>query len=268
MTAVQRMHQDKTLSVQTDQKKWTMELETSVAKKRGRPVGWKKHRTATSDKPYPEVYSAMIAALPPLEQQVGYHREMILRRIDELTANALDTRTLEERFAELLGMSPRLASQVVHGLQPLTTSMLAVCAEKLEVNPTFLLTGAVPALPVQTPSTKIPSEEGEFLRAYQNANNAGKVASFFILALPELLEFIPKEIALRVIGSLCILHDAGAQELLRFLPSVLGRYKVRTGNFPDEFNDADLIFTPLHEWLGIFGPEKNSLCMYYPNSIN
>lgn len=245
-----------------------MEIEASVAKKRGRPVGCKNHRAVPSTKAYPEVFLAMIAALPPLKQQVGHHREMILRRIDELTANAFDTRTLEARFAELLGMSPRLASQVVHGLQPLTTSMLAVCAEKLEVNPTFLLTGAVPALPVQTPSTKIPSEDGEFLRAYHNSNNAGKVASHFILALPELLEFIPKEIALRVIGSLCILHDVGAQELLCFLPSVLGRYQVRTGNMPNELNHVDLIFTPLHELLGIFGPEKNPLCMYYPSSIS
>lgn len=245
-----------------------MEIEASVAKKRGRPVGWKKHQTVTSDKPYPKVYSAMIAALPPLEQQVGHHLEMILRRIDELTANAFDTRTLEERFAELLGMSPRLAGQVVHGLHPLTTSMLAVCAEKLDVNPTFLLTGTVPPFPAKTLPTDPSSEETEYLRNYRNSNNAGKVASHFILALPELLEFIPKEIALRVIGSLCILHDAGAQELLCFLPSVVGRYKVRTGNMPDEFNDADLIFTPIHEWLGIFGPEKNPLCMYYPSSIN
>lgn len=244
-----------------------MELETSVARNRGRPVGWKKHQAAPSTKPYPEVYSAMIAALPPLEQEVGHHREMILRRIDELTANAFDTRTLEERFAELLGMSPRLAGQVVHGLHPLTTSMLAVCAEKLDVNPAFLLNGTFPPLPAKTLPTDPSSDETEYLRNYRNSNNVGKVASLFILALPELLEFIPDEIALRVIEALCILHDTGAQELLCFLPSVLGRYKVRIGNMPNEFNDVELIFTPIHEWLGIFGPEKNPLCMYYPHSI-
>ena len=82
------------------------------------------------------------------------------------------------------------------------------------------------------------------------------------VSLPRLLEALPEQASERVIASLVRLHDAGAQDLLSYLPKVLGSFKVRTGRDPLTFQDAPPVFTPLHESLGIYGPEQMPLVQY------
>lgn len=242
----------------------------SIGKRRpGRPVGSTKSAIAaakvkaTGGSPtLAAAYSSFVARHPSSEPG-GDSLDLVLRRIDERTANVIDNKTLPQRIADLTGMSLLLASKVVMGVTPLTLKMAVVIADKLGVSLDFLLTGVDKH--VATPSicgcSLTPDETG-FLQSYRLANDIGKAAIQFHLFLPRLLETLPEDASARVMGSLMRLHDAGEQELLSYLPEVLGRYKARTGLDPLSFYDAPPVFTPIHENMGIFGPEQLPLVGY------
>lgn len=237
-------------------------------KRRGRPVGSTKSALAAAKViaggGSPSFVMAYVSFLSrhPLAEPTGFSVELMLKRIDDLSANILDEKSLPQRLADLTGMSLALANKVVVGAMPFTAKMVAVIAEKLDASTEYLLTGVKGQVQAPKFECAIPPDEKEMLTHYREASETGKAELMFHVSLPRLLEVLPEQASERVIASLIRLHDAGAQDFLSYLPKVLGSFKVRTGRDPLAFQDASTIFTPLHESMGIYGPEQMPLMQY------
>lgn len=246
------------------------------AKRRGRPVGSAHQRKELQRKPAREAspaslvmaYCEFLSKHPFAPEPTGLSVELILYRIDLLTANIAEGKTLAQRIATLLGMSLVLADKVVAGAAPITLKMIVVLAEKLETTTDYLLTGCKARAPAGASQIQLDTGEEELLSDYRAGNDTAKAALMFQLALPRLLEALPEEASARVIASLVRLHDAGAQDQLRYLPRVLGAFKARTGCDPLGYLQASTVFTPLHEAWGIYGPEQQPLVRYLVPSEN
>lgn len=185
-----------------------------------------------------------------------------LYRIDRLTANLLENEPLSKRIADLGGLSLQMAEKVVAGLAPFPLKSLVAVAQKLGVTTDCLLMGKRPSEPEAKSVQPLDEEEKELLKHYESADAGGRARITFIITLPQLLESMPEEASSRVVASMVHLHDAGLQELLAFLPATLGAYKVKTGVDPMDWIESPHIITPLHEWLGVFGPEQKPLLQY------
>ena len=226
------------------------------AKRRGRPVGAtgkvSKDQSTALVKPYQD----FLEAHPVPEEPQGYSLPLFLKRFDVMTANLTENKPLVQRLAEAAGMSLHVATRVIAGLTPVTANMIAAIGKKLGCSTDALMTG-VPKAKTQSDSDKSRSEEEiQLLANYEKAAPLAKLGIFFILSLEQMLGVIEEEGRTRVIGSLLRLHDAGAQELLAFLPATLGAHQARTGKSVGDCFDAPIVFTPVHEFCGVYGPER------------
>lgn len=241
-------------------------------KRPGRPFGSANKRMIDPDQvraalsPSPQslvmTYVAFLSKHPSPPEATGFSGELILNRIDLLTANIVENKSLAQRIADVSGMSFALADKVVAGAAQITPKMIVVIAEKLGTTTDYLLTGRKARHPPATHGAKFYPDEKELLSQYRTGNDTAKAASMFHVALPRLLEAFPEEATARVIASLVHLHDAGAQDHLCYLPMVLGTFKMRTGRDPLEYLEEPTVFTPLHEAWGIYGPEQQPLVNY------
>ena len=231
-------------------------------KRRGRPVG---SRLGSSDGPEATMvmpYLNFLKAHPVPEEPKGYSLPLFLKRFDVLTANVIENKPLVERLAEAAGMSTHVATRVMAGLTPVTANMIAAIAKKVGCSTDLLVTG-IPHKRTNAEHDESQSvDESEVLAHYKKANPLGKASVFFVLTLQQLLDVIQEEGRSRVIGSLMRLHDAGAQEILAFLPSTLGAHKAKTGKPVGDCFDAPVVFTPVHEVCGVYGPETQPLMSY------
>lgn len=225
--------------------------------RRGRPRGSTKQKPAQDQLTLDGSLLSYLTAHAAETEAQGYSLQMFLRRIDIRTANIVEGKSLAQRFAETAGTSLHVATRVISGLTPLTSNMVVAIAKRLGCTTDQLLTGQEPAQP-EVPS----ADESELLDLYRKADSLGKASMLFILSLDQLLISLPDDPRDRVTASLVSLHDAGAHELLSALPSQLGAYKARTGRDPVLHGEGMTIFTPVHEFCGVFGPEQRPLQKY------
>lgn len=233
----------------------TRNSSTVVAtKRRGRPVGSTRSKRRTERGAKSNQYLDFLAQHPVPVEPSGFSIELVLQRLDARTADFNNPRPLVERLAEAAHIPLATANDVMAGIKPFTSKMVVTMAKSIGCTTDELLNGDHPA-----PSA---DEEAKFLSLYRAANPAHKEAITFILALGPLLESLPTEARDRVIASLAALYNAGAQELLAFLPSCLGAFQAKTGVHLDVLATMPVIFTPLHEFLGVYGPEQAPLAAY------
>lgn len=240
-------------------------LLTATPKRRGRPPG-------SIKKPKPTQglvtlsWAATIANHIQKSQwtskNVGFSTELILQRVDQHTANYTHKIPLAQRIADLTGMSPALAEKVVQGNTPLTVKMVVALAKKLGFTTDYLINGERPSLPASHTYNDCDEDEKKLLDLYRAGTPSYKACMIFIFGLEQLLYTISNEARARLIASLIRLYDNGAHDVLSHLPYVLGCFHVRTGIDPADYIDAPTIFTPVHDWMGIFGPEKMPLIRY------
>lgn len=262
--------QSRTTDGQTQQDGGSTTEKLVEKKKRGRPPGLANKLKAHTSEKYPaidpqtlvSIYVDFLSKHPASPEPSEYSLGLFLGRIDQLTANIIDNKPLAQRIAELTGMPLRLVEKVVIGAIPPPIQLVVVLAEKLEVETDYLLMGNKPHRTSPVQISDIDAGERQMLDYYRSGDEAYKAFLMFMLALPRLLILWHPEARARVIASLVHLHDAGAQECLSILPSVLGTFKVKTGIDPSDFFGCSTVFTPVHEKLGIYGPEQVPLVQY------
>ena len=230
--------------------------DTGPIQRRGRPVD----PTKPSSRSLLAPYFAFLENHPALEEPKGFSLQLFLRRFDARTAkttSANNDKPLAQRLAKAAGTSLHVATRIVAGLTPLTSNMVVAISKRIECTTDYLLTGSVEG------SQKSDfSDEQVFLQHYRSADQVGKTSALFLLTLDLWLDSLPDEARDRLISSLVALHEAGAQPILAALPSVLRAFQARSGTDPMECFEASTIFTPVHEFIGVYGPEQKPLLAY------
>lgn len=226
----------------------------AAPKRRGRPIGSIRSQQRTEHVVKSNPYLDFLASHPVPVEPSGFSIELVLHRLDARTADFNNPRSLVARLAEAAHIPLATANDVVAGIKPFTSKMAVAVAKSIGCTTDELLNGDLP--------TASADDEAQFLSHYRSASPAHKEAIAFTLALGPLLELLPAEARDRVIASLVALYNAGAQELLAFLPSCLGAFQAKTGVQLDVPATAPVIFTPFHEFLGVYGPEQAPLAGY------
>lgn len=204
--------------------------------------------------------------VPPAEPQSNYgallgagtaamprdpSMEAVLERINERTASCFDDTPFAKRLARHAGISIRLAEEVISGHKPFTAPMLERVARRTEISAHWLLTGEG----TLDPSAAAGLNEWEFIKGFRKAHPLRQRYAVFVIAFDNVMERLPWAIRNRVLAGLVTIAAAGIDEH-DWLRSAIGRCMVKYTIGMVELAGLEPIFTPVHEYLGIFGPER------------
>ncbi len=176
----------------------------------------------------------------------------LLARIKARTADCFSNTPFVDLLARHAGISVRIAGEVISGHKPFTTTMLDRVAVSTSTSAQWLLTGEGSLDPLGPSGME---EEFRFIKAFRNAPPLRQNYAIFMLSFDGVLLSLPSEIRNRVLSGLLPIAESGLEEF-EWLVNAIGRCMVSHAIEIKDLKGLDPIFTPVHEVLGIYGPER------------
>lgn len=200
--------------------------------------------------------------------------EGLINRLRYALEDPMLGETLEDVLRRHCRISEKTAQAIIAGEKPITAQLLSSLANKMRFSLDWLVLGPSKqrhmqrSISIEAPITadttraQLPADERDLLYNYDKSDTAGKRAIHFLLGI----EYIP-----------AALDDSARNRLLSGLAYLGWGGWLADDNLADVIRDsvrktcvvfdlenmshadnepANLLFTPLHEWLGVFGPEN------------
>lgn len=181
----------------------------------------------------------------------------IIERIEACLADCRITESFPVRLGKLLRISTKTADDIIAGVKPLTAPMIARLAIVTEISAHWLLTG----LGSKDPDGTSDDKSMEFLNAFRSMSPTGQRLIEFMLYFDDVMAKLPFPARNRVLASLLPFSDPAASSSLpgldfAWVPNAIGRTMARYAIGRIELDGLKVLFTPVHEVLGIYGPEE------------
>ncbi len=177
----------------------------------------------------------------------------ILERLAGVFADCLSPEPPSVRLGKSLGISAAAADAILAGQKPITARMLAKLGTVMNVSADWLLTGeGSPDRPSLEHDEQ--ADAKQFLNAFRDASPIYQQYAVFVIAFDRVMKRLPREICLRALSGLVPFAQMEAHDWLR---GAIGRNLARLGSDAGDLCGLTQIFTPVHEALGVYGPEAS-----------
>jgi len=242
-------------------------MQSPQTRRRGRPCT-EPSESPEPTSPYPGVaFAARVIRKGQRQMQTPSISSLsVMDRVRILAAREFDDAGTSG-VSKLLKVSASAADSLIVGSKPVTDKVLISAVRDRQISGHWLLTGEGQ----RSSEPSEPSGELAFIQAMRKLDEYGALLILFLLNFGALLNAVPGGDRFRLLASVHrVTHDESTKQALSARLGESFVYGIREnvaesmyllGVDAEQLSAQPLLLTPLHEILGVFGPEQGGSLM-------